>query len=266
MKKMASWKGYISFGLINIQIELYSAVKEHTLGFKLLHSKCKTPVTYKRWCNNCDEEVQWNNVVKGIKLENDQYFIITQENLKKLRPEKDDNLNIIEFIATEQLDPIYFDKNFYIIPARTSDRAFYLFTEALKQSNKLAIGQFVLKDKQHVCAIKPYNGSLLLTTLNYDYEIKKLNIPKEAKPHSFEKKEIALAQELIQKFTVKKFDMSKFKDTFAQELKKHINQVSKGKIAKSIPKHIKPTHQASLIKILESSLKKTKIDNKTARA
>lgn len=251
------WKGSITFGLVNIDIQLYSAISQHSLGFKLLHAKCETPIQYKRWCDSCKKEVDWSEIVKGFKLSTGHYFILTKENLEKLKPEKTDFINIIEFVEQSALNTIYFDQHYYVKPSKSADKVFFLFKEALKKTNKIGIGQFVMRDKEYICAIQSYNDILLLTTLNYAYEVRSINIS-EIKIPKLKTDEIKLAQELISKLTVKKFDINKFKDTFAQKLKERIHESAKkgGKKIKKAKVIKKPKHEeVSLINMLKKSLK-----------
>lgn len=255
---MASvWKGSISFGLVNINIELYSAIRSHSLGFKLLHAKCHTPITYKRWCERCGQEVEWEDIVKGLKLEDGSYFIITKENLEKLKPEKSDYINIIEFIDKDLLLPIYSDKHYYIAPANVKDKSFFLFCIALEKMNKLAIGQFTLREKEYICAISPFENALLLTTLNYGYEIKHVKKIEELKAIKVSQAELKLAQQLISKLEVRKFDINRFKDTFAQELLERIKRAHKRITVKEVKraKKIEKKKEPSLIAVLQASLK-----------
>lgn len=250
------WKGTLSFGLVNIPIELYSAVQSHSLGFKLLHEKCHTPISYQRWCTHCKQEVQWGEIVKGIKLPDDTYFILTKENLQKLKPEKTDSINVIEFIKSDTVEKIYFDQHYYVTPSKATEKAFFLFIAALKDLSMVAIGQFVMRDKEYVCMIEPYKTGMLLTTLNYEYEIRKLSKfdELEAKP-KISSAELKLAEQLINKLESKKFSMERFKDTFAENLKKKIKLASKGE---KIPEREKPVRkrkeEAPLMEALRASL------------
>jgi len=259
MPKVSVWKGSITFGLVNIDVQLHSAVSQHSLGFKLLHQKCKTPIQYKRWCSTCQKEIAWSDIVKGFKLENGNYFILTKENLAKLKPEKTDYINIIEFIEKDSLDNIYSNQHYYVKPTKSSDKVFFLFETALRKTNKIAIGQFVLRDKEYICSIEPYKNILLLTTLNYAYEIKPIDL--EIKIPKVTTEEIKLAQELIKKLTIKKFDINKFKDSYAQKLKKRIHESAKksGKKIKKTKKVIHETTSPSLITTLKKSIKEPRI-------
>ena len=165
------WQGSISFGLVTIPIKLYSAIQEHALGFTLLHDTCHTPLEYRRWCPKDQEEVGWNDTVKGLKTSKG-YLILTQDMLKKLHPETTQTIDIVEFIEADQLNDLYMNHHYYIAPARAGNNAYALFLKALEKLNKIAIGRFIMRDKQYTCAIRPYPDYLLLTTLHYSYEIK----------------------------------------------------------------------------------------------
>ena len=251
----ALFKGYISFGLVNFNIELYSAIESQAIGFKLLHAKCKTPISYKRWCGSCNEEVDWENIVKGYPLKDGTYFIITKENLEKLKPEKSEYINILEFVDKDAIQPIYYDHHYYVLEGDSLNKAYFLFMQTLKELNKAAIGKFILREKEHVCSIQPYQDALLLSTLNYSYEIRNLGLAESRKKSiKLDKQELQLAEELINRLYTKEFSMSKYKDTFHQELAKRIEAAATGvKIEK--PKVVAKAPQApSLIEALKQSI------------
>lgn len=252
------WKGNISFGLVTIPVRIYSAVQEHVLGFKLLHDKCHTPIAYKRWCDHCKKEVGWTDVVKGLKQEDGSYVILTQEKIKELKPEKTDNLSIIEFVNADQIEPIYLEHHFYLGPEKKDQNSFYLFKKALEQSGKVAIGKFVMRDKEYICVINPYEQTLLLTTLNYAYEIRPLaEVPNLKAPKALSAAELKLANQLINQLTVKTFKLEQFKDTFAQQLKEAIKKGKKQKgkkVKEKAPAKAKKEKGSSLSHALRASL------------
>lgn len=225
------WNGTISFGLVTIPVRLYSAVQEHVMGFTLLCKKCHTPIVYERWCRKCNKQVAWEGVVKGLKLNGGKYFIITQEKLHELRPEKTDRIDIKEFIKHDQLKLLYLGHHYYMGPEKLGQKAYFLFKEALEQTNKVGIGQFVMRDKEYVCAITPYNEGLLLTTLNYNYEIRDMSAIAELRTQpKVDKADLQLAEKLIAQLTKKTFNLDKYKDTFMEELLKEIKRGKKEKI------------------------------------
>ena len=255
------WKGSISFGLVNIKVRLYSAVQEHVIGFKLLCKKCHTPITYERRCSHCNKEVAWTDVVKGLKLEDGSYFILTQDKINELKPKTTQTIEIIEFVDASQIKPIYLEHHYYLGPEKSEDKPFFLFKKALEQSGKVAIGTFVMRDKQYTCAINPYESTMLLSTLNYAYEIRNVEeIPFiEAEPAKMDAGQIKLALQLISQLTTKKFNLNQFKDTFAQQLKEAIKKGKKQRVTKKekaepqISKKKKDT-DSSLLTALRASL------------
>lgn len=253
------WKGTINFGLVNIPIQLFTAVKKHVIGFRLLHDKCGTPIENKRWCPKDEEEVSWDHIVKGLKLKDGSYLILDQENIKKLKPLKTDNIVITEFIDSDQLNFLYLDQHYYAGPQKLEDRAYGLFCKALQKAKLVAIGRFVMKDKEHVCAIEPFESILLLTTLNYSYEIQNPDqIIEDAKLPNIEHKELELASLLIDKLYRKEFDLSKYKDTFAQKILKALT-TAKGKKALVKPEKApkkKLETKPSLVSLLQESVGK----------
>lgn len=226
------WKGSLSFGLVSIRVRLYSAVQEHVIGFKLLHKKCQEPIAYQRWCNHCDKQVPWEDIVKGLKLDDGSYFILTQEKLKELKPKTTETIDIVEFVVASQIESIYLEHHYYLAPEKGSENPFFLFRKALEEAHKVAIGTFVMRDKQYTCVINPYQEAMLLTTLNYGYEIRPLSGIAELQDIESKKinpAELKLAMQLVNQLTVKKFNISEFKDTFAQQLKEEIKKGTKGK-------------------------------------
>lgn len=267
------WKGSISLGLLNIPVELFTAVRAHAIGFKLLHAKCHTPIRNKRWCDTCNREVAWDETIKALPLENkngkESYFLITPEALKKLRPEKTDVIEIIEFLDRDTIPTVYYDHHYYAGPSgKASEKAFVLFVAALEKVKKIALGRFVMRDKEYVVAIEPYKKILLITTLNYSYEVIDINsidVLKQEKGHLEAVKstgqEMEVAQKLISLQTAKKFDISEYRDSFLEKLKEKIREEAKGHGAKKRiatekkPKVAKEEHP-SLLKVLQASMPK----------
>jgi DNA end-binding protein Ku len=228
------WKGSISFGLVSIPVRLYSAIQAHALSFNMLHAKCHTPVQYERWCPHCKKEVEWSQIVKGYKLENGEYVVLTHEKLQQLRPQTSDTISIIEFVATSSIEPIYLEHHFYLGPEKAGEKSFALFKKALQDARKVAIGTFVMRDKEYACMINPYGDAMLLSTLNYSYEIRDVTeLPNLGAVKKLSSAEITLAKQLIDKLTVKKFNLAQFKDTFAEQLKAVLKKSKKEKILAS---------------------------------
>ncbi|BDC34939.1 hypothetical protein Noda2021_08970 [Candidatus Dependentiae bacterium Noda2021] len=252
------WEGSISFGLVSIPIRLYSAVRPHAPGFQLLCATCKEPVRYKRWCEHCNKEISWDQTVKGIKLKDGSYFIITPENLKKLKPEKTDTISIDYFIDVALIPFIYLDSHYYTVPVQKHEKAYQVLLKAMGKTYKAAVGTFVMHEKDHVCIITAYDNVLLLTTLNYKYEIKEIPAIKFGSTSTG--KELTLAQQLITQLSHDFFDISSYKNSFLAKLVKAIKTAQTSKKTKKVSatKKIKAQESSenSLITALESSVKK----------
>lgn len=260
------WNGSLSFGLVTIAIQIISAVKPHALGFKVLCGHCKTPLSYERWCRHCNKEVAWANTVKGLEIKKGTFFIIDTKVLRSLRLEKTDTITIDEFVDHTLIDPIYYEKHYYIVPTKKSEKAYFLFKKALESTQKSAIGTFVMRDREHVCAINAYEEGLLLSTLNYSYEIIPLsNIALLQRPPSISTHELKLAQQLIGQRTVKTFNISEYKDSYALKL---AALLKKGTTIKALPRGAKKITAPSdnhLLENLKKSLQPLKTSSKAKK-
>ena len=234
----AIWSGSISFGLLNIPVNLYSAITEHSFGFKLLCATCHHQLKNVRWCPHCKKEVLWENTVKGFKKSDGSFFIMTHEAIHALKPEKIDTIDIKEFVDEQQVEILYINNHYYMMPHKEKDKAFYLFAQALKKSKKVAIGQFIMREKEHVVAISFYKNMLLLNTLHYHYEIRSVELP-AMETVKITKQELSFALLLINKLTHKKLTLADYKDTFVEKLKKALKSKKKGVLPKKEVRKVK---------------------------
>ena len=202
----AIWSGSITFGLLNIPVYLYSAISEHSFGFKILCGTCYTPLKNIRWCEHCKKQVTWNDTVKGFKKGDGAFVVMTKEEIEKLKPEKMDIIEIKEFVAQSEVEILYISNHYYMAPQNEKDKAFYVFAQALEKAKKVAIGTFVIHEKEYVVAISFYKNMLLLNTLRYEYEIRPFEL-KEMKKINATKEELDLALLLINKLTHKTFKL-----------------------------------------------------------
>jgi DNA end-binding protein Ku len=251
----AIWTGSLSFGLVNIPIRLYAAVEAQSKGFRLLHKKDKVPIQYKRWCPKHKQEVGWGDIVKGLEIEKNKFYVFEKEELEQLKPKKTDEVEIIEFIDAWQIDPIYYDHHYFIGPDSEKERAYFLFKQVMEQCAKAAVGRFVLHEKEYVCAIESYKEGLLLTTLNYAHEIRdiqSIDFLKDAP--ALKSQEVTLAMQLIEKLQKKEFDITEFEDTYIEELKKLVKKKAKGAFIEVKYKPKKEKKEKNLIEALKASL------------
>lgn len=251
----AMWKGTITFALISIPVKLYTATKKRDISFRLLHKTDSSPIEYKRFCVAEDREVGWEDIVRGYEYQKKKFVIITDQELEKLPQEASKTINIQGFVDEGDIDPIYFNKAYYLEPAPEAARPYALLREAMKKSGKLALARFTLREKEHMCILRLEGDVLLLETLYYADEIQSpeaLSVPAEA---GLNEAEVSLAQELINRFTVP-FRPQEYKDTYREALMKVIQAKTEGKEI-VIPAPPKPAKVINLMDALRKSLEKT---------
>jgi DNA end-binding protein Ku len=225
------WKGAISFGLVNIPVRLYKASRERELKFKLLHKKDLSEIRYARICKADGKEVPWDDIVKGYEWQDGDYVVLADEDFEKANLKKTRSIDIVDFTDEDQIDTIYYETPYYLEPEKGAVKAYVLLREALKRSKKVAVGNYVFRQHEHLGVIKPRGDLLLLNQLRYDVELidpKDLNIPKK---ETLSKNEVDIALELIDKLT-KPFHPSEYTDTYTDEIKAVIKQKAKGKRVK----------------------------------
>src|SRR5437763_2813615 len=192
----AIWKGSISFALVSIPISVFSATRRNELSFHNLHKKDMSSVSYKRFCDQEDVEVPWEEITRGYEYEKGQYVEITDEDLDKADIELTKTIQIMEFVKEEEIDPVFFDKPYYLEPQKGGERAYALMRDALAQSKRVGIAKVVMKTKEHLAAVKSVGDMITLQTMRFAHEIvdaSELNLPKA----EVSKKEMDLANTLI---------------------------------------------------------------------
>lgn len=251
----AIWKGWLSFGLINIPVNLYSATKEKEIRFHLLHKKDLSPIRYARICKKDGQEVPWEEIVKGYELENGDMVILTEEDFEKANIERVKTIEILDFADENDIDTVLYQKPYFLEPQKGAAKAYSLLREALKKSGRVGVGKFVLRKREHLGVIKPYKDMLVLNQLRFVNEITQktdLHIPKG---DSVSKKEIELALKLIDQLTTD-FDPKDYKDEYREELLTVIKQKAKGKKSRKKGKTPRKTGSKDFMKTLKESLKK----------
>ncbi len=224
----AIWSGSIGFGLVNIPIRIFSATQDSKLDLHMLDKHGHASIRYARINANTGKEVAWENIVKGYKY-NDEYVVLSDEDFEKVSPKKSKMIDISEFVKEDAIDTTYYDTPYYLEPSKGGEKAYALLREALKQSGKVAIGEYIMRTKENLCVLKPQDDMLLLLRIRYAEEIRSyadLNIPKDI---TLKPAELKMAQALINQLTPKRFSMAKYKDTYDEELMKIIEAKAKGK-------------------------------------
>ena len=246
-----SYKCSISFGLVYIPVTLHASVKTQDVGFNMLDKKTMSRVKYKKTCEECDgREVKQEDIVKGYEYEDDKYVVFTEEDFEKLKTKKDKNITIQKFVDIAQIDPIYYDRPYYVNPTG-AENAYALLLRAMEEEKKVGIAKTVLGNKETLIALRAKDGQMLLTTLFFADEIQK-NPTKEVKAE-FSSSELSLAKSIVEGMSGD-FKAEDYKDEYRERVKAAIEQKIAGKeIVKA--KEGSTNVAANLMEALQASLK-----------
>ena len=248
------WSGVISFGLVNIPVNLYSASQEVTFDFDFLHKKDLARIRYARMCKAEEKEVPFQDIVRGIEVKNGKYVVVQDKDFTSAYPRATRTIEIEDFVDQASIDPVYFDKPYYLEPSKPAAKAYHLLRRALEKTKKVGVARYVLRHKEYLGMIKPVGGILILNQLRYAHEVrdaKELQIPKA---EVATKREMAIATSLIEKLATN-FNPLAYQDRYARKMQAVINEKAKGqKAIKPKESPIKPTAVTDLMATLKASL------------
>jgi DNA end-binding protein Ku len=247
------WSGAISFGLVNIPVKLYSAVGDNSLDFDMLSKKDHSPIKYMRVSTSDGKEVPYKDIVKGFQIEKGHYVVLDDKDFEKANAKKTKSIEILNFVLEEEIDSMYFDKPYYLEPDKTAAKPYALLREALRQSKKVGIATFVLRNREHVGIIKPKGDVIVLDQMRYEGDIRdfgELHLPEAGQ---VSKPEVEMAKKLIDQLT-QTFDPTVYKDNYIEELKKVIEAKAEGKIIETKSQAPSPTNVKDLMETLKASL------------
>jgi DNA end-binding protein Ku len=252
----AIWSGSITFGLLNVPVKLYSAVSKQNVKFRELREGDGSRVRHRRVSESDGKEVPYEKIVKGYEFAPDQYVLLSKDELAELEPQKSRAIEIKDFVDLDQIDPIYFEQPYYLGPDKGAEKAYSLLVRAMAESGKVAIARFVLRNKEHLAAIRPMGDVLTLTTMRFHDEVSSpgdvdLDEIKAGKPDA---KELKMAQQLIESFS-SEFEPESYRDEYREELLSLLEQKAAGKEVVAAPSEApKPTKAPDLMAALEESL------------
>jgi DNA end-binding protein Ku len=253
----AIWSGAISFGLVNVPVKMYSATSPKTVRFHQLSGKTGARIKQKRVDPSTGEEVPYEEIVKGYELTPDRYVVIDPDELDALDPKATHTIDIEEFVEQEQIDPIFYDHNYYLAPAAGGAKAYRLLLDAMRESGKVGIGRVVIRSKQQLCALRPVGDALALTTMLFGDEvlptdrIDELESVAEA-PAS--ERELKMAEQLIESLSADEFDPSRYRDEYRERVLELIERKAAGEEIAIQPQAEEPAAAPDLMAALEASL------------
>jgi len=253
-----SFKTTIAFGVVYIPITLHACVKNNDISFNTLYKKTGERIRYKKTCETCPPDLENDDIVKGYQYEKDKYVILTDKELENIKSKKDKSIEIVEFVDLKDIDPIYYDKSYYIKPAG-AENAYNLIFKAIEEENKVGIATTVLGTKEQLVALRVINGQMILNTLHFFDEIQ-VN-PVKNLSVQINENELKLAKNIIDNMTAK-FKPQKYKDTYREKLFSAIQSKLNGKEIKSVENVVKPSNVINIMDALKKSLEKTKSTKK----
>jgi DNA end-binding protein Ku len=269
----AIWKGSMSFGLVNIPIQVFSASqKENYTSFNQLCDKGHK-IKYKKWCPVEEREVQWSEIKKGYEITKNNYVVIEKEDIEKIKLKTTNTVEVKEFIDSDDFDPIFIEKNYYLGPdagkkkSESAIKAYALLVRILNETKKIAVGKVVLRDKEQLVALRAYQRGLVMHQLKYLDEIRPMDEIGIDSPQKIDAKELSLGKTLVENLSNEKFDPGQYSDTYAKELEKLIEAKSKGQKVVVKEEEEKAEETTDILEALKASLKvKSKPPSVAAKA
>jgi DNA end-binding protein Ku len=250
------WSGSINFGLVTIPVKLFTAVREKRLSFRSLHDQDKQPLKQKLYCPADGKDVHPEHIVKGFEIEKNQFVVIKQSELDAAAPKATKSIEIVDFVELAEIDPIYFDRPYYVAPKPEGAKPYRLLLDAMAKSKKVGIAKFVMHNKEYLAALRPLDSdTLCLETMHFaDEVVSEDSVPEVNVKAKVDDREMKVAQQLIDSLTAK-FDLSKYHDEYREEVMAMINRKAKGDQVVSRPQADEKPHKThDLMAALQASL------------
>src|SRR2546423_2736103 len=244
----ALWKGSLTFGLVNIPIELHTAVRDHRPHFRMLHAKDKSPVRFERVCIRDGHPVAWDELVKGYEYEKGHFVVLTKEDFQAAAVEKTRTVDILDFVKAEEIDDRFFETPYSLVPAKGGERAYALLREAMRESGRIGIAKFILRDAQHLSAVEVIEEAIVLSVMRFADElvdVKQFGFPSA---DGVRKAELDMAKALVNSLAAD-WDPAKYTDQYRENLMRIIQGKMKGQDVE-----LEPTtepRQAEVVDLME---------------
>lgn len=250
------WSGSLSFGLVNVPVQVVSAVRDLDYHFRQLHAKDKVPIEQRRYCSEEEQEVTWEEVGYGYDLDRKQ-VVLTEEELASVQPRKTRTIDIEAFVDLSEIDPIYFDHPYFLVPTGESEgtlRAYRLLTATLGEQNRVALGRFVMRTKEHLVAVQARDGALSLTTMLFHDEVRPTkDIPTGGKKPSRKQLENAVA--IVEELSAQ-WEPGHYEDCYRERLRRVIDAKRKRSVIKAPSPEKEPDPAPDLMEALERTLER----------
>jgi len=262
------WSGAISFGLVNVPVKLYSAVSKKTVRFHQLNAETGHRIQQKRVDPQTGEDVPYEQIVKGYELTKDRYVVITPEELETLDPEKSRTIDIEDFVDLADIDPVYYDHPYYLVPDKGAAKAYGLLLNAMREAGKVAIAKVVLRSKEQLVAIRPAGDLLMMETMIFHDEVvdhDELDELPDAQELKASDRELKMAQQLIESLS-SEFDPARYRDEYREKVLALIERKAQGEEIAVQPEAPQPAKVPDLMAALEASLAAVKSEGDGSRS
>lgn len=245
------WSGTIQFGLVAVPVQLMVAVRERSIGFHMMTPDGHCRLRRKLVCPETGKEYDFKDTARGFEIAPDEYVLVDEKELKKLRPESGKTIDILDFVQVDQIDPVYFNHTYYVRPTEGGAKSFAVLLKAMEDKKRAAVAQFVLRDRQHLVALRPHGPVMALHTMFYEDEVQAPEDVAHAKSPKVLPRELAMAEQLIGAMAGD-FDPAKYHDDYREKLEKMLQDKAEGK-----PIHVAaPRHQEKVVNLMDA-LKKS---------
>lgn len=260
----AIWSGAISFGLVNIPVKLFSAVAHKEVRFHMLHDADGGRIQYRRVCAVDGAEVPYEHIVKGYEIAKEQYVQVSPEELAAFDPKGTRTVEIKDFVELTEIDPIYYETTYYLVPDKGAARAYALLLEAMRRTGRVAIATVVLRTKEYLCCVRPMGNALAMSTMNHADELvaqTSLELPEPAHPGE---RELAMAEQLVESLS-SQFDPARYPDVYREKVLELVEKKAEGE-AITAPPQEEPARVVNLADALSASLAAAKGRAERSRA
>jgi DNA end-binding protein Ku len=265
MAARSMWTGSISFGLVNIPVKLYNAIREERVSFHMLYDQDKSRLQRKMVSATSGKEVHPEHIVKGYEIAKDKYVVVSQEELDSVAPEESRTIDIRNFVDLDDIDPVYYDRPYYLAPAEHAARPYRLLLEAMTKTRKVGIAKFVMRNHEYLAALRPRDGGLVLDTMHFHHEIVPMNqVPALPVTVKVEDREMKVAMQLIESL-LGEFKPQQYKDEYRDRVMEMVQRKAQGEEIVTQPQvGEKPGRATDLMAALEASLAKARGNGATA--
>jgi DNA end-binding protein Ku len=252
------WTGTISFGLVQVPVRIVTATRSKDVSFNQLEEDTGARIRYRKVSDVTGDEVPADKIVRGYEFSKGKYVLIEDEEIQSLRPKGSHAIEIEEFVDLDEIDPLYFEQPYYLIPDARGSKPYKLLTEAMKDLNKVAIGRIVMRSKERLVAIRPLDGMLCIETMRYADEVVARDnlLPEDEEAGELTERERTMAQQLVESLASDKFDASKYHDEYREQLLDLIERKAAGEEIVAEPEVEAPAKVLDLVAALEASLAK----------